>query len=401
MRDIRRIRLRSRTAFTLVELMIVIAIFVILIAIAVPAFASMLYSSEQSLAENSLRTALAAARDAALRSPQGQDAMAVFAYDPVTHHTQAVTCVSAGTLRNSGGIVAGGSSPPPSEYEIFAAGPGSQPVQFPRGWSVRGYAPSTILQGDPNWYESTYGLSPGGHWVFPETGFYDENAVNGPQGDFRQTFAVRFEGSTGIAKFADQTSVLVLLPSPSTVFRTGGSSALTTYRADLAVDPVLFVKRVLWSPVLGSGAPRIRQDVLGFRQQSPQGSRQLATDMVIAKPVSELAVYSEKKLVQAVNAARAPAPSLRPSQQGSETLYADPDWLRTNNRRITPTFVVGMDPPSATDLQRIDDWVEGHLQNPSNPSQTIESDCRIFVLQRYLGTLQEVTGTSNGQGVGQ
>jgi hypothetical protein len=113
-------------------------------------------------------------------------------------------------------------------------------------------------------------------------------------------------------------------------------------------------------------------------------------------------VYNEKRLIQAVNTARAAQPALRPGQQGSETLYADPAWLRQNGRPLRPTFVTGMDPPSNTDLQRIDDWIEGHLADPSDPTgDPIESDCRVFIVQRYLGWLQEVTGTVGGQGVSQ
>ena len=87
-------------AFTLVELLVVIAIFVLLLAIAVPAFSSMLYSSEQSLADNHLRMGLGAARDAAIRSPQGTDAAAVFFYDPATGRTMILPCIAAGVLKD-------------------------------------------------------------------------------------------------------------------------------------------------------------------------------------------------------------------------------------------------------------------------------------------------------------
>jgi prepilin-type N-terminal cleavage/methylation domain-containing protein len=128
---------RRDVAFTLIELLIVISIFVLLLAIAVPAFSSMLYSSEQSMAENALRTGIAAARDAAIRSAQGEDAAAVFFYDYRTGRESILPCVYAGTIKDD--------CQPRVTCPRGARGvrprPGFEPVQLPRGWSARGYAP--------------------------------------------------------------------------------------------------------------------------------------------------------------------------------------------------------------------------------------------------------------------
>ena len=131
----------SYRGFTLIELLIVIAIFLLLLAIAVPAFASMLYSSEQSLAENSLRAGLSAAREAAARSPKGRDAVAAFFYEPATGHAQVVVCVSAGTVKDQ----AANPALPLVDREVFAPVAGFAPVQLPRGWTVRGYAPANSI----------------------------------------------------------------------------------------------------------------------------------------------------------------------------------------------------------------------------------------------------------------
>src|SRR5436305_8362895 len=73
---------RGRRGFTLIELLVVIAIFVLLLALAVPAVSSLMDSSEESMAQNALRSGLAAARDAAMRSSGYDDGAAVFFYEP-------------------------------------------------------------------------------------------------------------------------------------------------------------------------------------------------------------------------------------------------------------------------------------------------------------------------------
>ncbi|MFN0132137.1 MAG: type II secretion system protein, partial [Phycisphaerales bacterium] len=164
------IRHLARRAFTLVELLVVIAIFVLLLAIAVPAFSNMLYSSEQSLADNALRSALTAARDAAARNGPEQDAAAVFTFEP-DGRLSVLTCVRAGVIEDVPPLGARATV----TREVFVPLAGFLPIQMPRGWMVRGYAPPNSV--DDGWYEDTY-LNTGplvvrsGNWVFPETGFF-------------------------------------------------------------------------------------------------------------------------------------------------------------------------------------------------------------------------------------
>lgn len=377
-----------RAAFTLVELLVVISIFVLLLALAVPAFSSMLYSSEQSLAEQSLRVALNTARNVAVASPAGRDSAAVFTYDQYSRKVTIVVCTKAGELVDED---TAGQTP---THEIFAAASGVEPVQLSAGWTIRGFAPANSL--DVEWYgDGTYSnqaLWDEGHWVFPETSFYDVTANN--DGMSRQSFMVRFEGGTGLVKLPGSKAALVLSPSESEEFRgnwpaipsnptPAPSPAWDQFNNPLnplhADDQVRFVQRVLAWPEytsLAAGNPgpvqlSTKRQILGM----------FATDMILCKPVGQLALCKESRLAAAIGARL---------DASSGCLYrfgADDPELLINGVLASPQ-----------DLRRINEWVEGRLLDANG--DPIESDCRVFTLQRYLGWLQEVTGTRNGLGVG-
>jgi prepilin-type N-terminal cleavage/methylation domain-containing protein len=392
-----------RRAFTLIELLVVIAIFLILLAIAVPAFAAMLYSSEESMAENTVRSGLGGAHDAAVRSPKGRDVCAVFFYDATTQHTQILTCVSVGFVKDD---------PPPGsasanliEREVFAPVPGALPAQLPRGWSARGYAPSNTIDGQwygdtsrgaggattaPNLYSATAAMDRG-NWLFPETDFYDD--TRGNAGVDRQTFMVRFEGGTGAVSSPDETAVLVLAPSVQssaatmTNFRNSApwnyvdpQTGQHPYNPTEEADPARFVRRITGAPATGAGSLTTlqRKTLLG----------NISSDTILAKPVSQLAVCNEKRLCQALG--------LRPDAN-TGCLYQSVAPPATR----LPNFIASVTDQTLKDLNS---WIEDHLYDPAFPNdrtKRIESDCRIFTVQRYLGSLQEITGTTMGQGVGQ
>lgn len=350
------IRRFARRAFTLVEVLVVISIFVLLLAIAVPAFSSMLYTSEQSLAENSLKLALGAARDVAARSPAGQDAAAVFIYDKESKKVTTLIATRVGALQDELFDAAG------NQYfgnrEIFAAAEGLEPLQMTSGWSVRGFAPANTI--DTEWYEQTYqGLESQGNWVYPETDFYDEPRPL--SGDNRQTFLVRFEGGTGIVKAPDPTAVLVFFPSTSSVGRTVGSRL----NPESDADPVRFVRRILASPTTGANGVSLqaKRDILGAHSR----------DSILCKSVGQVALCSEHRLAKALQVTL---------NRDTGSLYED---------LPQPQFITNVDP----DL--VNAWIEDRLTNTDG---SVDSDCRIFTIQRYLGWLQEVTGTRNGLGVG-
>jgi prepilin-type N-terminal cleavage/methylation domain-containing protein len=363
-----------RRAFTLVELLIVISIFLLLLLIAVPAFSSMLYSSEQSLAENAMRGGIAAARDAAAKGRQGEDAAAVFFYDSSTRRTSIVACVRVGTMEDQTSIL----QPPPGGNsvvrEVFVPVSGYEPVQLPRGWAVRGYAiPGTI---DSDWYGDSIAYNPSvqqqGHWVFPETDFFDYDVAD--DGQSRQTFMVRFEGGTGALKPADLEPVLVLSPSPSEAFRTG---LFQTYRLDNAPDKVRVVRAILSAPPLALTAVQRRQ-LLGDE----------SSDTVLAKPVRQLGLCNEGKLASAL------------ARAGGSTVRLDRDTGSLYQNTTDPEFVTDF-ASIANPLQTLTALMELRVQSNGTPSETIDSSARIFTIHRYLGSLQEITGTQNGEGVSQ
>src|SRR5205085_6638900 len=198
--------------FTITEVLVVIAIIVLLIAIAVPAFSSLMNSSERNLAENQLKAAIAAARDAAIQSDTG-DAAAVFLFtlSPGGNggHITIVPCVVAGQIQDT---TDNQPMQPGSTNAVVrdVLVPITQitPMQLPRGWSVRAYAvPGSVYDGTRQkelWYE---GFDPSGTaqagvggWIFPETNFYDPTASPPPatgKGSPRQSFMIRFKAGTG------------------------------------------------------------------------------------------------------------------------------------------------------------------------------------------------------------
>ncbi|MFM9996837.1 MAG: Tfp pilus assembly protein FimT/FimU [Phycisphaerales bacterium] len=346
----------TRGAFTLVELLVVISIFVLVLAIGVPAFSSLLYSSDQSLAENALKAGLSSARDAAARSADGQDAAAVFFYDD--HRPSIVTCIRTGTaldfLNND---------PTQSQQrEFFAPVPGLAPVQLPRGWMIRGLTFPDALDGQ-TWYEDTYPSGSGGqrppNWVFPETSFFEH--VDGLDGEDRQTFMIRFEGGSGRLKVSDTSASLVFAPSPSLAFRT--SAPWSQMRADREADGGRFGRRVAAAPpaVL---QPSDKVDLLGDR----------ASDTVLTKAVGQVALYNESRLAGALGA--------RPSDV-TGCLYApgnDPVYVA----------IPGITNPLVRNRQ-INQWIENRLTGLGGAP--IPSDARVFAVHSYLGWLTEVTGT--------
>ena len=365
--------LSLRRAFTLVEVLVVISIFVLLLAIAVPAFSSMLYTSEQSLAENSLRLALGAARDVAAKSPTGQDSAAVFMYDPESKKTTTLIVTKVGVLNDrifNGGQE--GNNNASVTREVFAAAPGIEPIQMTAGWTVRGYAPAGFI--DDEWYEQAgyQNLRTQGNWVFPETEFYlDSDPQSHGQ---RQTFMIRFEGGTGQVLPVDPSGVLVFSESPSSANRNtpivGGNPSTNPLNPENEPDPVRFVRKILAWPTTGT---------LALPSSSPRHHivGQYSRDVILAKAVGQVALCSERRLARGLQLE---------VDKFTGCLYQQPS-------ASGPAFVTAV-----TDADLINQWIENTL--PDGNGGVVDSDCRIFCVQKYLGWLQEVTGTRNGQGVG-
>ncbi len=361
-----------RAAFTITELLVVIAIITILIVLAVPAFRSILYSSERALADGQLRAAIATGRDAAIRTESGDGAAVFFA--EADGRIRIVPAVQVGTIRDQ---VMDGMSPVGSEIErdVFVPLPVAEPLYLPRGWSVRGFAPANTIHGsgaENGWYED---LEPGrdnGLWVYPETWYVNDE--NGAAGASRQTFMVRFEARTGAMKTSDRRTAIVLDPIATDEFRQSG--VFQTYRIDqlrldgqVVQDQAAWVRRVLERPTL---ADNQRRDLLGDR----------STDTVLARPVTEIALYDERQMASSIGARgvnRTTGTLYEPAPQGGPVAGQSP--------QLDATLFTGA-PAQIEIARRIGQWIEGRYEDNGNP---VASTARIFTLQRYLGQVQEVT----------
>ena len=373
----------GRVGFTLTELMVVIVIIVLVLAISVPAFTSIIYSQESTLAQTRLATAMRAARDAALQSSEGTDTAAVFFFEP-GGRLRIVTCMKAGELLDQAGAAGGvGGGPSTVVREVFVPMATMEPVELPRNWMVRGYVPAYTINTSGTWYEqSAGGVRYGGaageepSWVFPETGFY--NVLNpGPrEGRKRQTFMVRFQGGSGVMSPASTSEVLVLSPRPSSQLRTFTAAQDMWKRADLATDYVRFVRRLLVAP--GMTTPRTGnacQQILGDD----------SSDTVLARPVMMLSVYDERKLAAALGARL---------DRVTGCLYRS----ETNGLVTDPRFV---DVPGRAPVEigrLIAQWIGGNtrLDDPPGPTEPPRRDdgdqpeARIFTLDRYTGEVRQV-----------
>ncbi len=362
----------SRHALTLTELLVVILIIAALLAVAVPSFSSMLYSSESALAESQLHGAIRAGRDAALRAPNRDDAAVVFSYQPSPGGGRLVMtpCVrvsvdfydvpaslGAATLR-----------------EIFVPVAAVEPVQLPRHWMVRGYAPANSITNTGVWYEgnSRYGQTAGrGDWVFPETGFYLPTTAD--EGRFRHTFMVRFIAGTGV--IATQTGVPALVLLPDSKDPPGFSLLPADERAELRTlrlsNPRRYVERLATSTTISANAKR---NLLGIN----------CPDMVTVKPVSALALYDETRMAAGLRARLDP---------DTGCLYK----LHTANQ--APTFVPvsgASGSPTDDDAQTgilMNQWLEGDTDFANGVERREDGDepeARLFTIDRQSGALQRV-----------
>ena len=253
---------RATAAFTVTELLVVITLIVILVLIAVPSFQSMIYSSEEGMAETLVRNSVRAARDAALRSNGGADGAAVFFFEPGGRMT-ILPCVKVGEITDwaTQAAATSGSATDLVRREIFAAAPGFSPVLLPRSWMVRGYVSansftnSWYIPGNTPGYTTNTGVPSVGrrNWVFPETGFFDVGVPD--DGYHRSTFMVRFQAGTGALVGANTEPVLVLSPRNSVQGRGGAPYNLNpSANREGMEDPIKYVRTWLGKSVTGTGS---------------------------------------------------------------------------------------------------------------------------------------------------
>lgn len=385
---------RGRRGFSTLELLVVAGVLVLLLALAARAVSGVVYSSQRSLAENQLRAALAATRDAAIAS-QEQDVAAVFFFRD--GRTQVLPCVGVGTIKDLAVGFDGVDLPDALEkdVEVFVPVDGARSVQMPRGWTVRGYAPagSLNLEGPPGatptpnnngWYDwigpadqaSGGALLNRGLWVFPETDFLPADAggvadTAGDEGWRRQTFMIRFAAQTGEAKIGDTCLVLVVDPQEG------------EYRTQNA----LFQQYdVLQGESIGQRVRRILQDTL----LDPDEKRELlgdrSTDTILARSIAEFALTDERRLANAIGA--------RSLNRDTQSLYRNPvrDAQDEDSVPMDRGVLTGLgNPEEAAAMRLIADYIGRQAgQGAGELDEGTVFEAKVFSMSRYLGQMQQI-----------
>jgi prepilin-type N-terminal cleavage/methylation domain-containing protein len=395
-------RLRTLGGFTIVEMLVVVSIVAILVTLAVPSFQAMLRGSEEVLAENQLKAAMRASRDAAIRSGSGNDAAAVFFFTE-EGRMQIVACVRAGLIRDIAFDVRGDETI--VEREVFVAATGVQAAQLPKNWTVRGYVPPAYIEETrvEGWYSSR-DVGQGSpryqadqpNWVFPETAYI--NATRANEGPKRSTFMVRFEGGTGRLVTSPADAVLVLAPAMTPEAIQGGANSLqlrnidagtvSEWHRNIGADPAGYVQKIsrtrmtLSAPapaVMAANAGEVRSD-----RQALLG--RISTDMVLTRPVTQIALLDETRLARALGVEL-------PRGWNAVVQPLDPSRTNLDLDDREPAFPIAADGPNGA-AARVNAWIEGDSNNDGQYGQTDptrpvanrdEVEAKVFVFDRYTG----------------
>jgi prepilin-type N-terminal cleavage/methylation domain-containing protein len=365
-----------RGAFTVIELIVVIAIITIIVLIALPRFTAMIAAQEEQLAINLVRVAMKTGRDAAMRSGGDEDGAVVFFYRPAESSSPQggrlvmIPCVKVGSFLDDPRRMSGTST---TEVEgklrdIFVPLSGADPVMLPRNWMIRGYTPPNTVEPGGEWYETGNGnpryLAEEGNWVFPETDFYKGD--EGWAGENRQTFMVRFKAGTGELVTVPNTTAIVVDVRPNYEDR-DADSTLALYQA---YDREAFVRKMLRQGGIA------RQRLFGH-----DSSGAISSDMVLVRPVAQLALYDETRLAASLAVRISP---------GSGTIYRRPPDLDSSGVQSPgndassdfPQYLDNIDP------NRVNQWIEGDTNfstRVEGADGTDEPQAYVYSIDRYTG----------------
>lgn len=423
-----------KRGFTLVEVLVVIVMGIILLTISVPAFQSLIASSERSLAVNSLQAAIQAAQDIALDGREGEDGAIVFLIDDNGRLTLA-PAVKIGSFREPYVGAAGALGETSFDYdyiemEVFAPLDSGDLIQLPESWYVRGYAPIGSLVDrlvsdsvtEPRtaaiWYNSQiYGgtdvndpAKSESHWVFPETNLFAKNAqhVGGDTntGDLgaldadlrspRQSFMVRFDGRTGqLSRSANPAVFIDPRLSRERPFGDQPDIADRWKRVDLSESVQKWGIRMLSASDTNSDGTHWS---LNDQYTRALWIGNVSHDTVLVKAVTRLALYNEQDLARDLGA--------RGLNKTTGTLYAAyPQDDSQAEIQYDLNLWPASDAPDEDELRDwISQWIEGDTSGPggrpdgqivydTDPANAEEIDTplsRLYLIQPYSGELQEV-----------
>lgn len=422
----------GRRGFTLTELFVVLAIIAIVLGIGVPAINAVVRDSNASLAEQSLRTGVEAARDVAIASGGQRDGAAVFLFEP-NGAVRIVPAVWVGRVEDRRQADRNPVSQPLTGTgrenlvvrDVFVPAPGAEAIEMPGDWRVRGWAAAGMI--DDEWYDSPHYGNEGynttdripkqrGQWVFPESGFYDRTlpaTVNAqglpygsspdPQATPRQSFMVRFEAGSGILKQTGEPAIFVD-PNPALpeqerdeVFQ---GSIPAADRLDIEADGWRRIDRAesleRWARRMLAERNFVKnsdQDEPGDKLGKLRWIGNESMDTVLVRPVSRLALYDDRDLAAALRAAGASGSVIHPETgtiyQLRETgLASEPvrPWLTTAVRNL---------PANANYPGGAASIITGLINGDSDLNGLIEpadgeAFSRIFVISPYTGDFVEV-----------
>jgi len=405
-------RLRA-LGFSLVELLVIIAILGVLAGAGIPAIRNMIYTSTGSMAESQLRFGLAAARDLAIRN-EGGDTAAVFAFEP-GGRLSIIPMVYVGQILDTSDPTrrAGIAGTPVAYRDVFAPTPLAEPVQFPAGWMIRGFAPpGAIFSSAPNnssvvvpsngWYQDN--TSPGnrrinlgndriannnpnkGNWVFPENGFFDPLETD-TGGNRRNTFMVRFQGGSGRITGASVTPAIVLLPRNTIDWNTVAArpslqTAMTQSdwrRVDFADNLPNWARSVTKLP-----DNRDIAALIGCR----------SVDVALACSVNLLSLYDETRMAHAIGA--------KGVNKVTGSIYGGAVGSLSNVNEIpkAPNIDLSLWPSTSTaasDAEYVQMLINNYMLNAlkysdvdaGGPTTKLDADARLFRMDSYFGAAVE------------